>query len=87
MVSSVARALPWHPTCLRQALAAQRVLAHRGITSTLHLGVTGTTGAGAHAWVSVGEEVVVGDEQRAGHVPLAAFTRAPGGAGAGPTGR
>src|SRR5205085_259590 len=41
-VGQAARRLPWHPTCLRQALAVQRMLQSRGIPCRLHLGVTGT---------------------------------------------
>jgi hypothetical protein len=72
-ITLVAHRLPWHPTCLRQALAAQRMLRRRGIGSELHLGVTGASEAGAHAWVTVGGEPVVGGQGLERFVPLAAF--------------
>ena len=72
-VTRVAACLPWHPTCLRQALAAQRMLRRRGIPCRLHLGVTGATTRQAHAWVTVGEEAVAGRPGLERFVPLAAF--------------
>jgi hypothetical protein len=72
-VERVAARLPWHPTCLRQALAVQRMLRRRGIASRLHLGVTGTTEAEAHAWVTVGGHPIVGGLGHERFVPLAAF--------------
>jgi hypothetical protein len=72
-VGRVAARLPWHPTCLRQAVAAQRMLRRRGIACTLHLGVTSARVGEAHAWVSVAGEPVVGRAGVERHVPLAAF--------------
>ena len=72
-VSRVSRRLPWHPTCLRQALAAQRMLRRRGIACKLHLGVTSPGALEAHAWVTVGGEAVVGRPGLERFVPLAAF--------------
>jgi hypothetical protein len=72
-VAGAAGRLPWHPTCLRQALAVQRMLRRRGIASELHLGVTGVLDSTAHAWVTVGGEAVVGGQGIERFVPLAAF--------------
>jgi hypothetical protein len=72
-IAGAARRLPWHPTCLRQALAAQRMLRRRGIASRLHLGVTGATATAAHAWVTVAGRPVVGGQGLERYVPLAAF--------------
>jgi hypothetical protein len=72
-VARAARHLPWHPTCLRQALAVRRMLLRRGISSQLHLGVTSPTVGEAHAWVTVGGEPVVGRPGLERFVPLAAF--------------
>lgn len=52
--------LPWHPTCLPQALAAQRMLRRRGIAHEGHLGVTKAEPFEAHAWVTVRGTPVVG---------------------------
>jgi transglutaminase superfamily protein len=72
-VSRAASRLPWHPTCLRQALAVQRMLRSRGIASRLHLGVTGVSEGAAHAWVTVAGHPVVGLPGRERFVPLAEF--------------
>ena len=72
-VARAAARLPWHPTCLRQALAVRRMLLRRGIASQLHLGVTSPTVGEAHAWVTVGGEPVVGRPGLERFVPLAAF--------------
>jgi hypothetical protein len=68
-----ARRLPWHPTCLRQALAAQRMLKRRGIASRLHLGVTSMSEGAAHAWVTVNGRPILGGQGLERYVPLAAF--------------
>jgi hypothetical protein len=73
VITRVAARLPWRPTCLRQALAAKRMLARRGIVNRLHLGVTGAAVAEAHAWVTVGDLAVVGRPGVERFVPLAAF--------------
>ncbi len=70
-VTRAAGALPWHPSCLRQALAARRMLRRRGIPAEIHLGTTGTAAFAAHAWVVVGGRVVVGGGAVGGFVPLA----------------
>jgi Transglutaminase-like superfamily len=59
-------------SCLTQALAAQLLLAQAGQPSELHLGVKRSPeqGLAAHAWVTSGEVVVVGGEQRGGFTPL-----------------
>jgi Transglutaminase-like superfamily len=72
-VAAVARRLPWHPTCLRQALAVQRMLRRRGIASRLHLGVAGAGVNAAHAWVTVDGRPVVGRRGSERFVPIAAF--------------
>jgi transglutaminase superfamily protein len=73
VVTAVARRLPWHPTCLRQALAVQRMLRRRGIASRLHLGVAGAGVNAAHAWVTVDGRPVVGRRGIERFVPIAAF--------------
>jgi hypothetical protein len=72
-VARAADRLPWHPTCLRQALAVQRMLRRRSIPSRLHLGVTNATAGEAHAWVTVAGRPVVGQSGLERFVPLAAF--------------
>lgn len=69
----VAHRLPWRPTCLRQALAVQRMLRRRGIPGHLRLGVTNPAEGTAHAWVTVDGRAVVGGRGVERFVPLAAF--------------
>jgi hypothetical protein len=77
-VASAARRLPWHPTCLRQAVAATRMLHRRGIHSRIHLGVaTEPDVLSAHAWVTVGGGVVLGGRGVNRFTPVAAFTPQP----------
>jgi hypothetical protein len=72
-ITRVARKAPWHPTCLRQALAARRMLHRRGIPCRVHLGVTDAKQLSAHAWVTVGGYIVVGANGSDDATPLAAF--------------
>jgi hypothetical protein len=94
-VAAAARRLPWRPTCLRQAVAAGRMLHRRGIGSRIHLGVAAEPGAlAAHAWVTVGGRVVLGGRGAERFTAVAAFTPGPaasrppetGQPGAGPAG-
>lgn len=79
-------------TCLMLALSARDMLAARGVASLLVLGVRlhdqsgASAGAmGAHAWVVCGEAVIVGEQERAGHTPVAAYVcRHPGQSGSVP---
>ena len=72
-IAAVARTLPWQPSCLRQALAGQRMLQRRRIGCRLHLGVMSLSTPGAHAWVTVGGHAVVGGAGLERFVPLAKF--------------
>jgi Transglutaminase-like superfamily len=73
VVAAVARTLPWQPSCLRQALAVQRMLRRRRIGCRLHLGVMSPSEPAAHAWVTVGGHAVVGGPELERFVPLAKF--------------
>jgi transglutaminase superfamily protein len=75
-VAAAARHLPWHPTCLRQALAAQRMLRRRGIANRLHLGVTSVDDFRPHAWVAVGGHPIVGSQGLERFVDVGAFESA-----------
>ena len=72
-VSRVAGLLPWHPTCLRQALAVQRMLRRRNIPCHLRLGVAHPSIRAAHAWVTVADHPVVGRSGLECVTPLASF--------------
>jgi Transglutaminase-like superfamily len=73
IVAAVAHRLPWQPSCLRQALAVQRMLRRRRIGCRLHLGVMSSSVPAAHAWVTVGGHAVVGGAGLECFVPLAKF--------------
>ena len=73
MVTRVARILPWHPSCLRQALATRWLLGRRKVPCVMHLGVADVASMDAHAWVTVGGFTVVGRQAR----PFAAVASFP----------
>ena len=54
--------LPWKSKCLDQAMAAQRMLARRGIQNTLYFGMVKDSHNAllAHAWLRAGQWWVVG---------------------------
>lgn len=65
MVGIAARHGPFPASCLRQALVLWFLLGRRGIPSRLHLGATrGGAGFAAHAWVELGDRVLIGGDQR-----------------------
>jgi hypothetical protein len=61
----VSRHTPWRSNCMAQALAGKTLLARRGLSSTLYLGVAkeGEQMA-AHAWLRCGPRILTG---AAGH--------------------
>jgi hypothetical protein len=66
---------PWiKASCLASALAAHAMLRRRGIASKLCLGVARDGGAvAAHAWIEVGQDVIVGAAEAARFTPIAQF--------------
>lgn len=74
-VTVMARYLPGKLVCLPQAMAAQRMLRRRGISSTLFLGVrrSDTTSLEAHAWLESSGRQVTGMDGMKDIVCLAAF--------------
>ena len=63
-VQCMSRYTPWKSKCFAQAIAAQRMLRKRGITSTMHFGVDKDSEGGlvAHAWLKCGVLVVTGNQ-------------------------
>ena len=63
-IPRVAARVPWRATCLVQALAAKRWLHRRGIPTELILGAkeAGEDRIDAHAWLKVGERILVGGD-------------------------
>jgi hypothetical protein len=76
-VTGVANRLPWHPTCLRQAIAARRMLDRRDIPAIVHLGLLDARSLSAHAWVQVGERIVVGGQRSSAFTTVGTFAAAP----------
>jgi len=63
IVGIAARKLPWPASCLRQAVLCRALLARRGITCELRIGVElALAGFAAHAWVEQGGRVIIGGE-------------------------
>jgi len=63
IVALAANAVPWSSVCLPNAVAARRMLARRGIGSTMHLGVGFHEGQAlhAHAWLEADGIIVTGE--------------------------
>ena len=77
-LGSIRRRVPWKPTCLVRAVAANRVLARRMVASNLVLSVTPASGktVDAHAWLEAGELVVTGLGEKVKYVPIYTFSNA-----------
>jgi hypothetical protein len=75
---SIHRHVPWKPSCLIRAVAANRVLARRMIPSSLVLSVTPAKGSAvdAHAWLEACGVVVTGRSEKARYVPIYTFSNA-----------
>lgn len=71
--------LPWHSTCLVQAIAAMAMLKRRGQESTLYVGVGRETNEafGAHAWLRSGDLVVTGGSEK-DHFKVLSYYMQPG---------
>jgi hypothetical protein len=70
-VPRVAARVPWRADCLVQSLAAKHWLDRDGVPSQLVIGVRkdGALPLDAHAWLKVGDRVVVGGDVGA-YVPM-----------------
>jgi hypothetical protein len=77
-IRAAATRLPWQSTCLIEAIAAGAMLRRAGIPVTLHLGVakdeSSREGFAAHAWLSVGEAIIVGDRASARFTTVGSFS-------------
>lgn len=78
-IKVAARNLPFECDCLPQAIAGQRMLSRQGIRGMLVLGVTSGPGLdddeklAAHAWVVVGDDVLIGETGFRRFTPVGAF--------------
>lgn len=75
-IRSISRHVPWHNTCLMQAIAAKAMLQRRRVSSTLYLGVARTNDQQleAHAWLQCGPHVLTGGKGRHKFTVIATFT-------------
>ena len=72
-VHAAAQRMPW-VTCLGKALALQRMLAQRGHASELRVGVAKAgQDFSAHAWLVVGDRVLIGDEELGQYTTLTSW--------------
>lgn len=70
----VAAHMPWRTTCLVQALAGLLLLRRRGTPTTIRFGVNRDGGEfSAHAWLLVGDTIVLGADNAPGFQPLADY--------------
>ena len=73
-VAASSRYAPWRSVCLHRALTLHRMLRRRGVPSVLHYGISPVSGTfGAHMWVTLGDDILIGGETRASHVCVAHF--------------
>lgn len=70
--------LPWTSTCLVRAVALGLLLKRRGIQGwSIRFGVSKTGGVlAAHAWMVMGQDILIGGEEAADFTPLADLTGA-----------
>lgn len=74
MVERVGGLLPWHSSCLVEALAARMMLRRRGISSVLHFGVgRSDSSLKAHAWLEAEGGFVCGGREAVDFTPIAGF--------------
>jgi hypothetical protein len=75
IIARVQPRLPWHSTCLVQALAARSMLRRRHVATVLHLGVARGEGLlQAHAWLEADGGYVCGGKAAIEFTPIAAFS-------------
>jgi hypothetical protein len=76
-VQAAAARLPWHSTCLMEALAGAALLRRHSLPGTLSLGVGRGAASDeailAHAWLRSGELVLTGEAERAQCAELVSF--------------
>lgn len=60
-IESTARRVPWKCKCLAQAIMARSMLARRGVSGTVHFGLTKSDNSlEGHAWLRTGGTTVTG---------------------------
>jgi len=79
-VRRMAGVVPFKAVCIEQTIAARLMLRLRGVPATACIGVhrdpaqrIDPRGYNSHAWLRVGDRVVIGGPDVSGYVPLATF--------------
>jgi len=77
-IAAAARRAPWRAVCFHEAIAAQRMLARRGVAAVAHYGVLRDDQGHlpAHIWISVADRIVVGGGV-GDHVRVTGFAARP----------
>lgn len=75
VINGLVARTPWKSTCLVKALAAHKMLKRRNISSRIHFGVKKSSDNDfeAHAWLSVGDKVIIGGENLEDFVELGSY--------------
>lgn len=68
-----AAVLPFRIVCLQEGLACQSMLRIRGVDARLRYGAAVGRKLEAHVWVTVGDRVVIGEEEASRFKPVACF--------------
>lgn len=71
-IDAAHRRLPWKVPCLATAVAANRLLAWRGVASELWLGVRANEklSVDAHAWLVANGRVIAGEAEHGDYTPM-----------------
>lgn len=75
VVNGLSKRTPWKSTCLVKVLAARYILNKRQIENKIHIGVDRSLKQkiGAHAWLSIGDEVILGGGNLEGFHEISGF--------------
>lgn len=65
--------LPFRTVCLQRGLACQAMLRSRGVDARLNYGAALGEQLQAHVWVTIGERVIIGEEEASRFRPVACF--------------
>lgn len=80
-IKTINRALDRRYTCLMMAMAGKAMLNRRGVSNSLvlgakiepHAGIGNGENMAAHAWLSVGQLILLGGEERQGYLPVTSY--------------
>ncbi len=79
-IKRASRRVPWRTVCIQEGLAVHWLLRRRGYPSRLHYGIRPDAAAlKAHVWITLEEEVVIGETEADPHLPVASFPQAGAG--------